>query len=107
MSEDREDVRYSAYVAAIAGGMLAIARLGTYLDVVNDTDVAFVQSLAWWGSYVAGVGLLAVGLRGTLVGETRSDRAWWAMAIGLLVLVLMPAAPVPNVDLGQLFGAFS
>lgn len=95
---------WGARVAVVAGAMLAIARFGTYVDIVTDTDVDFLAALGWWGGYVGGVGLLAVGAVQASMAEEVSQRAWVAMLVGLVLLVLLPAAPGPSFDFGNLFG---
>lgn len=104
MPDESAATRWGTFVALGAGGMLAVARLATYIDVVTDTDVGFLHTLGWWGSYLAGLGLLVVGAAGTMDREVASQRAWTALLVGLVILVLTPASPAPAFDLSRILG---
>ncbi len=102
---------WSLAVAVLGVAALAVARFVRYVQVVSDADVAFASTLAWWGMYLTGLGLVATGLVGYFeeeMGPRTSD--WAAFLVGVLVLVIMPAAP--GVDwagmfsgvMGDLFG---
>jgi hypothetical protein len=102
---DSDDVPgYGAAVAGLTGAALAIARFGTYIDVVNNSEVEFLASLSWWSSFAAGVGLLGVGVAGAIDEDEGGEVALAVALVGLLVLVLMQASPAAGFDLGQLFG---
>lgn len=98
---------WSVRIALLAGGALALARFIRYIDVVTDADIEFTASLAWWGTYVAGLALVAGGAIEHVGGdEGESLAAWIGLLVGLLILATMPSSPMPGFEFGQLFGAF-
>lgn len=108
MTKDGIGARLLGVLAAgIGGGALALARFIHYLQTIDDVDVGFAEALGWWGTWLAGAGLLTAGLLGTLRGDDEDAMtAWTALLVGVLILVVMPAFPgfAFSVDMGGMFG---
>lgn len=97
---------WSVRIALLAGGALALARFIRYIDVVTDTDVEFTASLAWWGTYAAGLALVSIGAIEHVTDESDENLvAWASLLVGLLILVVMPSSPAPAFEFGQAMGS--
>jgi hypothetical protein len=82
------------WVVVLASAALAAARFAAYVNTVRVVDVGPAVAVAWWATYVLGLGLVVVGLLGQRQDPRSSQRpAWLALLVGILVLVLMPADP--------------
>lgn len=106
MRTDNPARTWIGWTVVVAGLALALARFIRYIEVVTDVDVAFTASLAWWGMFVAGLGLILYGLVDELEGSEfgPSTQAWAALLVGLLILTIMPASPAPGAELRDMFG---
>lgn len=94
-------------ITLLAGGLLALARFVRYVDVVTDTDVGVAATMAWWGSYLAGVSLVAFGAIDHLSDRDPEEgmAAWGALLVGLILLTLMPGSPAGlTFSFGGMFG---
>lgn len=105
MQTDNPARTWLGWTVVVAGLALALARFIRYIEVVTDVDVAFTSSLAWWGMFVAGLGLILFGLVDEIEGREfgPSTQAWAALLVGLLILALMPASPAPGAELRDMF----
>lgn len=105
MPEDDELRSWGTWTILVAAAALALARFVRYIDVVTDTDAAFSATLAWWGSYVAGLVLLLLAAVDQLEGDQPADlRSWIGLLVGVLILVVMPSSPAPAFEFGQALG---
>lgn len=107
MAESSEAQTVTIRITLLAGMLLILARFVRYIDVVTDTDVGAAATMAWWGTYLAGIGLLTYGALDHLGDRDPEEglAAWGALLVGLILLTVMPASPAGlTVNVGGFMG---
>jgi hypothetical protein len=89
------------WVAVLATAVLAAARFATYINTIRLLDVRPEAAFAWWATYALALALVVVGLLGQRSTRHRRDGpAWFALLVGILIFVIMPANPAGTGALG-------